>query len=105
MAAGVGQVSVGAVGHFVQGDLRARWPIAMTPEPGVRVEAVGGQQAVPVGRDQVYCGGDVDGGAGRDEVVEVDPGPARLDTVAAVPELLAERVGAGGADGQQPVPV
>jgi hypothetical protein len=77
----------------------------MPPQAGVRVEPVVRQQPVAVGGDQLDRRGDVAGRGLRDEVVEVDPGPAGFDPVAAVADLLAQGVRADRADGQQPVPV
>ena len=102
---GVVHLAVRAEADIGQRQLRPGRPGGVPPQAGARVEPVGRQQPVAVGGDQLDRGGDVASGGRGDEVVEVDPGPAGLDPVAAVPDLLAEGVRAGRADGQQPVPV
>ena len=63
----------------------------MPPESGQRIEPVVREQPVPVARDQVD-GLDVGAAEGVlvDEVVEVHPGPARLDAFATVQDLAFE---------------
>ena len=64
----------------------------MPPQARRRVEGVLGKQPVPVVGDQVNCVDDVAEGVLADEVVEVHPGPAGLDALAAVQDLLLELV-------------
>ena len=84
------QCAVGCVVQVAQAQRRLRWAVAVAPQPGVGVEPVVGQQPVAVGGDQVDCVDEVAGDGAGDEVVEVDPGPAGLDALAAVADLGAE---------------
>ena len=97
--AGRGVADVGQVQR------RLAEPGVVAPEAGARVEAVVGQQPVAVGGEQVDGVDEVVGDGVGDEVVEVDPGPAGLDALAAVADLVAAGVRARRVDGQQPVPV
>ena len=74
---------------------------------GVKVleHAVVGKQPVSAVRDQLCRVDEVVGNDVRDEVIEVDPGPPRLDAPAAAAYLVAEGVRGGCVDFQQPVAV
>ena len=89
-APGVGHLAVRAVADVGQGDRWPGRPGGVPPQAGTRVEPVVREQPVTVGGDQLDRGGDEAGRGLRDEVVEVDPGPAGFDPVAAVADLLAQ---------------
>lgn len=78
---------------------------AVLPQPGVRVEGVVGQEPMAVPGNQPHCVDEVVADSIGDEVVEVEPHPARLDPVAAEGNLVVVAVGVRGVDGEQPVSV
>src|SRR6266700_3002341 len=71
------------VADVAQAERRLGRPGNVRPETGERVEAVLGQQLPAFGRDQLDLGDFQPEDGIRDEVVEVDPDPARRDALAA----------------------
>ncbi len=94
------------VRHVVQAQRRrppapSRW----RQQAGGGVEAVVAEQPPAVAGDQAHRLDEVVGDGVGDEVVEVDPHPARLDALAAAGDLALELVGALEVDAEQPVAV
>src|SRR5215203_6222491 len=77
---------------LVEAQRRCARTVAMPPQGRDRVEDVFGQQPVTVRRDELDGLDDVAEGVLSDEVVEVHPGPARLDPLQAVFDLALELV-------------
>src|SRR5712692_5800148 len=78
---------------------------AVRPEAAPRIEVVLGQEPPAVSGDEVHRLEDEIEHRLRDEVVEVDPDPPRLDPLAAAIDLALELVRLVQVDPQQPVPV
>jgi hypothetical protein len=97
--------AVGREAHVGQTQRRIVGVVAVAPLSGVRVETEVGQQPVAVRGDQVDGVDEVVADGVADEVVEVDAGPAGLDAVAVVHDLVEQGVGGGRVDGEQTVAV
>ena len=102
---GVGQSAVRVVGQMLQSKRRFDRSVLVLPQTRSGVEPVVGQQTVAELGCEMHSGDEVVKDRLGDEVVEVDPGPARLDTFAALTDLALEFVRPVHVDAEQPVTV
>src|SRR5690606_13019460 len=100
---GGGWVVVGEKG--IEAQRGRREAVAVTPHGGGGIVPVLGEQAPPQVGDQVRRFDQVLELLLGDEVVEVDPHPARLDNFTASGDLLLEPGAGGGVDTEKAVPV